>query len=188
MDLDYDGDERTFTDDQRKQLHFVDGLNRVLQPKRFQINYTTYDVRRDQDTLRPGHGAAIMALSRECDDDAHPFWYAHVLGAFYIDVEYTGTAPCTSYTMDFLWVRWFGTVPGHRWGLKQARLPKIGFIADSPAAFGFLDPSLVIRACHLIPAFADGRTDTLLRQGPSAARVAGDTDDWASYYVNMQVH
>ncbi|KIK81964.1 hypothetical protein PAXRUDRAFT_14969 [Paxillus rubicundulus Ve08.2h10] len=185
LDLDYDGDERTFTDDQRKQLRFADGLNKVLQPKRFQINYTTYDVRRDQDTLWPGHGASIMVLSREDGDCVHPFWYAQVLGAFYIDVEYAGIVPCTKHTMDFLWVRWFGVVPGYHWGFKRARLPKIGFIADSSATFGFLDPTLVIRACHLIPAFADGRTDTLLQQGPSAARPANEVDDWVAYYVNI---
>ena len=72
--------------------------------------------------------------------------------------------------MEFLWVRWFGVVPGYRWGLKNARLPKIGFVSsDSGAAFGFIDPSLILRACHLIPAFADGCTDSLLRHGPSVA-------------------
>ncbi|KAG2029986.1 hypothetical protein BDR03DRAFT_879450, partial [Suillus americanus] len=46
--------------------------------KRLQINYTTYDVRRDQDTLKPGYGGVVMTLSREHDGDTHPFWYAQV--------------------------------------------------------------------------------------------------------------
>jgi len=136
----------------------------------------------DQDTLQPGHDAMVMLLSRESGSNAHPFWYAQVLGAFIISVDYMGVGRI----MEFLWVRWFGVVPGYRWGLENARLPKIGFISsDSDVAFGFIDPSLILCACHLIPAFADGCTDSLLRHGPSVARERNTFDDWAAYYVNM---
>ena len=143
-------------------------------------------MRRDQDTLHPGRGStqAVMLLSREDGPNAHPFWYAEVLGAFLITVCHSGIER----TMDFLWVRWFGVVPGYCWGLKSARLPKIGFVpSDSSSAFGFVDPSLVLRACHLIPAFADGRTGSLLHHGPSVAREKDVFDDWVAYYVNMYV-
>ncbi|KIM53916.1 hypothetical protein SCLCIDRAFT_57625, partial [Scleroderma citrinum Foug A] len=55
----------------------------------------------------------------------------------------------------------------------------------SSDAFGFLDPSLVLHACHLIPAFAKGRTDSLLPCSPSVVRENGDLDDWTAYYVNI---
>lgn len=185
MNLEYDGDEHIFSSDERASLQFVNNLNRVLRPRRFQINYTTYDMRRDQDTLRPGQGSAVMLLSREDNGpNSHPFWYAQVLGSFIFTVNYMGSEQ----KMEVLWVRWFGVVPGYRWGFQSARLPKIGFVSsdlDSDVAFGFFDPSLALRACHLIPAFADGRTDSLLRHGPSAARANDDTDDWTAYYVNM---
>ena len=181
MSHEYDGDERVFTSEERNSVRFVNNLNRVIQSKCFQINYMTYDVCRDQDMLRPGHGAAVMMLSREHGPNAHPFWYAQVLSAFLIEVSYKGVAQ----TIEVLWIRWFGVVPGYQWGIKKARLPQIGFVPDSPGAFGFLDPSLVIRACHLIPAFAEGRTSLLLPQGPSVARENGAVDDWAAYYVNM---
>jgi hypothetical protein len=88
--------------------------------------------------------------------------------------------------MEFLWVRWFGVIEGHQCGTKIARLPKIGFLEESdPSAFGFLDPSFVIRGCHLIPAFADGRTQDLLTTKSSLGRPAGETDDWAAFYVMM---
>ena len=139
-------------------------------------------MRREQDTLHPGHGrTAVMMLSREEGPDAHPFWYAQILGAFLIAVNHHGV----DRTMEFLWVRWYGVMPGHRWGIKKAHLPKIGFIPDSPGAFGFLDPSLVLCACHLIPAFSDGHTDSLLPRGPSIAQENDGTDDWTAYYVNM---
>ena len=60
---------------------------------------------------------------------------------------------------------------------------------NDPFAFTFLDPAHVVLGCHLIPAFAEGRTSTLLREGKSAARVlvAEETDDWLNFYVGMCV-
>jgi len=65
----------------------------------------------------------------------------------------------------------------------------VGFVEDSDElAFGFLDPSLVIRGCHLIPRFASGRTNALMSyQGPTVARAPGCTEDWTNFYVNMHV-
>ena len=89
-------------------------------------------------------------------------------------------------SMEVLWVRWYGMVPDHRNGSASARLPKVSFVSDSdPAAFGFLDPSLIIRASHLIPAFYDGRTTSLLKAGPSLGRAPDEVDDWDAYYINM---
>ena len=81
-------------------------------------------------------------------------------------------------------------VPDYAFGRHLARLPKIGFIPDSDEfAFGFLDPSLVLRRCHLIPAFEDGRTTELLTTTTTCsiteARPSGEKDDWANYYVGM---
>jgi hypothetical protein len=74
----------------------------------------------------------------------------------------------------------------HRSGFKVGRLPRIGFVPDSDdQAFGFLDPSLVIRGCHLIPAFVQGKTTELLKANVTAARPVGEIDDWTAFYVNM---
>ena len=62
------------------------------------------------------------------------------------------------------------------------------FIAedDGSPQFGFVDPSQVVRAVHLIPAFRHGRTEAILR--PSyLARIKQTNDissDWESFYVN----
>jgi hypothetical protein len=164
--------------------------NRIYATKVLRVNFTTYDVRRDQDSMNPRTHCDVMVRSRETDAGAHPFWYARVLGVFHANVLHTGARATNRsvQNMEFLWVRWFGTEPGYRYGRRSARLPKIGFVpATDDLAFGFLDPSLVIRGCHLIPAFFDGRTSELLRSGPSAARPAGEIDDWAAYYVGMWV-
>ena len=55
--------------------------------------------------------------------------------------------------MDFLWVHWFGEVPGYRSGFRRARLPAIGFVESTDDfAFSFVDPANVVCGCHLIPA------------------------------------
>ncbi|KIK81577.1 hypothetical protein PAXRUDRAFT_807414 [Paxillus rubicundulus Ve08.2h10] len=170
MKHEYDGDEQRFSHVQHSHVHFVDNLNHVIESKTFRVNYTSYDIHRHQDFMRPGNGCAIMTLSREDGPQAHPFWYAQQI-------------------IEVLWVRWLGIQPGYWWGFKEARLPKVGFITDNDKnTFGFLDPSLIIRGCHLIPAFAEGQTDTLLSHGESIARQSGESDDWSSFYVNIYVH
>ncbi|KAG1809307.1 uncharacterized protein BJ212DRAFT_1279578, partial [Suillus subaureus] len=155
--------------------------------KHFQINYTTYDIRHNQDTLTPGCGCTVMMLSREQGTNPHPFWYAQVLGAFCIQILHIGpeARDCSLQLMEFLWVWWLGVVPHYRWGFKEGQLLKVRFIPDSPGSFSFLNPSLVLRACHLIPAFADGCTDELLRHGPTVAQPFGELTNWAAFYVNM---
>lgn len=188
LNHDYDGDEQVFSDDDRNTVRIVD--NRLYSAKVLRVNYTTYDVRRGQDSLNPRtQHCDVMVRSREDDPDAHPYWYARILGVFHARVLHTDPAATNRsvQNMQFLWVRWFGIEPGHRSALKVGRLPRIGFIAESDdQAFGFLDPSLIIRGCHLIPAFADGRTTEFLRSSTvTPARPVGEVDDWTAFYVNL---
>ncbi|KAF7970329.1 hypothetical protein HWV62_24352 [Athelia sp. TMB] len=181
----YDGDEELFTDADRASVHIEE--NRINSVKVLRINYTTYDLQRDRDSLNPRNHCDVMVMSPETGPHAHPYWYARVLGVFHARVYHTGPASknTSMQHMEFLWVRWLGNVRQHRYGFKTGRLPKVGFVADTePAPFGFLDPSLVVRACHLIPAFHDKRTSELLTANPSAGRPIGDTDDWSAFYVN----
>ena len=69
----------------------------------------------------------------------------------------------------------------------MARLPKVGFVeVTDEDAFGFLDPDLIIRGSHLIPAFHFGRTHDLMPYDrPTVARSADEKDDWVNFYVNM---
>ena len=54
--------------------------NQIYQHKVLWVNYTTYNVRWDQDSLNPRTHGDIMVLSR---DDEHPYWYAHIVGIFH---------------------------------------------------------------------------------------------------------
>ena len=182
----YDGDQDPFSDHDRMSVHIVD--NKIYSSQVLRVNYTTYNVRRDQDSVNPRTHPDIIVLSREDDPQAHPYWYARVLGIFHLRVLHLDPSATNRSVqhMEVLWVRWFGLVPGYQFGSKVARLPKVGFVPDTdPQAFGFLDPSLVIRGCHLIPAFNDGRTVELLTASPSAGRPPDKTDDWAMFFVNM---
>jgi hypothetical protein len=151
----------------------------------FRINYTTYDVRRGQDSMNPRTHSDVMTLSRG-DDDGHPFSYARILGIFHVEVLHNVPgASSVPVPIEFLWVRRFRRDVKHKAGFSKKRLHRLEFIPDTdPDAFGFLNPDEVIRGAHIIPAFYYGATDKF---GPSLARAPDELDDWVYFYVNMYV-
>lgn len=178
------------TTNHRNSLFIVN--NRIYRHKILRINYTTYDVRRDQDSINPRTRSDIMVLAND-EDNTHPYWYARVLGVFhayaqYNDLESDDIVP-EPFRIDFLWVRWYGLDSERKsaGGFKTKRPYCIGFIdGKDPDAFGFLDPDDVIRAVHLKPIFARGRTSDFLPS--SIARRPDEFDkDWERFYVNMYV-
>ncbi|KAJ7732533.1 hypothetical protein B0H16DRAFT_1770162 [Mycena metata] len=187
LERDFDGDtheEFTAADRRTVRIH----SNKIYATRTLRVNYTTYDVRRGQDTLNPRTSSFVMIRSPETETGAHPYWYCQLLGVFHANVFRVTESGATSPTpMEFLWVRWMGVEPGYRAGIKRARLPKVGFVAESdPFAFGFLDPQHVLRGSHLIPDFVGGRTNELLAtREETAARDPQDTEDWATYFVDI---
>ena len=111
------------------------------------VNYTTYDMRREQDSLNPRTHANIMVLSQEREPDAHPYWYARIIGIYHTLLRHESSPD--PIPLEFLFVRWYGLDLNRtsRFGWKMRRLPKIGFVPDDPneesPAFGFLDPAVV---------------------------------------------
>ncbi|KAJ7140771.1 hypothetical protein C8R44DRAFT_726491 [Mycena epipterygia] len=186
---DFDGDEEGFSDEDRTTVRILG--QHIYSAKLLRVNYTTYDMHRDQDSINPRTHPDVMVLSPETGPNAHPFWYARVLGVFHTEVLHTGARSRynAAQWMEFLWVRWLGVEPSYRSGFKVAWLPKVGFVPEEDVnAFGFLDPSLVLRACHLVPAFAGGRTSELLKTvSPTTARPLNETDDWEKFYVTIWV-
>ena len=190
LNRDYEGDSYgDFTEDERNTIE-ISG-ERIYRCKTMRINYTTYDVRRDGDTINPRTYPDIMVKSPERGPGAQPYWYARVIGIFHTWVSSThpGVGGGKLHSMDFLWVRWFGMEPGrYRHGFCHARMPKIGWVESSDNyAFTFLDPAQVIRGAHIIPAFSEGRTSALLPVSKSVARILNpnEKDDWLNFYVNM---
>jgi hypothetical protein len=183
----FDGDETPFSDDDRNTISFVN--NKIYKHKVIRFNYTTYNMRRSQDSVNPRTHADIMVLS--CEDpntrDPHPYWYARVIGIFHTQVRHVGLDSKSEdpQKMVFLWVHWFGCDMKFCAGWAARHLHCVGFVDSlNPEAFGFLDPGEVICGVHMIPAFAHSCTSNLL--GPSIARQPTENnEDWLYYYVGM---
>ncbi|KAF8992498.1 hypothetical protein BDQ17DRAFT_1253858, partial [Cyathus striatus] len=184
LNQEYDGDETPFSKEERAKLKFH--KHEIYQHKVLRVNYTTYDMRQEQDSMNPRTHANIMVVAHD-EFEGHPYWYARIIGVFHALIIHSNYQDPVR--MDFLWVRWYGldSNPRYKSGWKAQHLPRIGFIEeddDNLAAFGFLDPTHVVQGVHLIPTFKEGQTHELLK--PSLARLPKENDlDYLFYYVNM---
>ncbi|KIK32237.1 hypothetical protein CY34DRAFT_47013, partial [Suillus luteus UH-Slu-Lm8-n1] len=177
--------DHTFTDDERNSVIIID--NKMYSVQTMQVHYTTYDLRREYDTINPRTHSDIIVLSGETRPE-HPYWYARVLGIYHMDVLLDINGQTKYHTVEALYVRWLAPLADHQSGMNCARLPKVAFVDETDQdAFGFLDPGQVIRGAHLIPAFASGRGTSSLRHGNSFARQSDELDDWEAYYVGIFV-
>ncbi|RXW13303.1 hypothetical protein EST38_g12551 [Candolleomyces aberdarensis] len=78
----FEGDEEKLLDEDLDSVIIENDM--LFKHKVLRINYTTYDMRRDQDSLNPRTHADIMMLSHEDDPNAHPYCYprVHLIPAF----------------------------------------------------------------------------------------------------------
>ena len=180
----WSGDGNEFSNEERFKLVILN--NRLFRHKVMRVNYTTYDVRRGQDSLNSRNHADVMVLSRDETTSNHPFEYARIIGIFHVETLHNIPGASDIPTMqEVLWVRWFRVDGLYNAGFEKKRLHRVEFFPSSnPDAFGFLDPDEVIRGTHLIPAFHHGPTEEFL-SGVSVGRAEGELDDWRYFYVNM---
>lgn len=89
--------------------------------------------------------------------------------------------------VEFLWARWLETDRLYSYGAAPRRLERLRFVSGPLAeSVGFVHPSQVLRGCHLVPAFAHGRTlDYLPTTETSVLR--DEDGDWKYYYMNRFV-
>ncbi|TBU36276.1 hypothetical protein BD309DRAFT_1073507, partial [Dichomitus squalens] len=162
--------------------------NRLYRHKVLRINYTTYDMRRAQDSINPRTHPDIMMLAPE--GSPHPYLYARVISIFHIEAfragdDLDGAGDTDMQTIQVLWVRWFDLDSSAPGGFKARRLPRLQWAALDDNAFGFVSPDQVLRAAHLMPAFAHGQSDSAL-PGYSIARQEDEDDlDWNRHYVGI---
>jgi hypothetical protein len=159
--------------------------NKIYHHQVLRSNYTTYDIRRNQDSINPRTHSDVMILAD--DEEDHPYWYARVVGIYSVSIRRAG--PFVGWTsLDVLHVRHYDLVTRDSFGFGVKRLPGLVFAdpTENPHAFGFISPQDIIRAVHLVPGFRFLRTSALL--GPSIARRVEENDsDYSRYYVNMCV-
>ena len=168
------------------QVLFKD--SRIFQHKVLRVNYTTYDVRRDQDIFNPGgdHRDLIMLATPGSDEELetqHRFCYARLIGVYHANIHFIGpgSKDYLPRRLDFVHVRWFELVSPtsaeHRTPLDMLQFVPMNDVN----AFDFVDPADILRGCHLIPAFAKGRSHL---DRISFSPISRDGDDWKYYYVN----
>jgi len=185
--MEYEGDEHDFSDADRDSVLIID--NKIFEHSVLRVNYTTYDLRREQDSINPCTHADLMVLSHE-EERTHPYWYARLIKVFHVGVRFREQLDVTwsqPERMNILFVRWFkrDSTPA---GFAAKRLQRLQFFEDDcPDAYGFLDPECVIRGIHLIPAFAFGRTKQSHTKPTFARRKEEKNTDSCFYYLNMCV-
>ena len=188
-----------FSPDEIDRLH-IKG-DRLYRLKVLRINYTSYDLRRDSDSINSTSRPDVILLSGDSgdsgDSDSHPYTYARVIGVFHSDIAYatqgTPESDIKYERMDIIWARFFRLCPGYSFGFSERKLPRLEFLHHTEAgAFGFLDPEIIIRSVHLIPAFNYGKTSEFLPKSivrplpKKSSRGNGEDDeDYWYYYVNM---
>ncbi|THH32816.1 hypothetical protein EUX98_g1394 [Antrodiella citrinella] len=184
MDPDCADTDTTYSNAQRLEL-VIDG-NRIYRHKTLRVNYTTYDVRRGQDSMKPSNHADVMIPAFDIDPETgesasgHPYIYARIIGIFHASVlrRIPGQYP-TIKSMQFLLVRWFRLDTSYHGGFDARRLHRLELLPETdPNAFGFLNPDDVIRGSHIIPGFAYGRVDD---------ESLFYSNVWRYYYVNFFV-
>jgi hypothetical protein len=155
------------------------------------VNYTTYDVRREEDVIHAGTSRCdVMMLNSAFTEDPnkHPFCYARVLGIFHANVVYLGeqNQDYRPQRLEFLWVRWYNVEEGVRSGWKTWKLDRAHFppMVDNEDVFGFLNPVDILRGCHIIPAFSGGQVHP---DGKLFSYLSQDQNDWSFYYINRYV-
>jgi hypothetical protein len=163
--------------------------DRIYQHRLMRFHFTTYDVRRGTDIINPStfhHNIMLLTGDADASDGStktHHFLYARVLGAYHVNVVYTGPGmrDYNARRLDFLWVRWYEVEDSSSSGWYSLKLDRIHFPPlDREAAFGFVDPKDVLRGCHVMPVFAKGKKHP---DGVGISRCARDGRDYHQYYV-----
>lgn len=151
------------------------------------INYTTYELCHETDSVTPQTNYQdIMLLARRDRSDSQPFCYAHVLAIYHANIIYVGpeSKNYQAQRLDFFWACWFELLDQPS-GWKHCALDKARFVPMAQAdLYSFVDPADILRCCHFIPSFADGK---LHPDGVTLSHNVCDSDDWKFYYINQLV-
>lgn len=174
--------DRLFPNEDNHERIFIEN-DMLCEHPILNIKYTSYGVQQERDIIHIGYGRTgamvYTPILREGEDE--PWSYASVLKAFHV-VTRTASNPDPK-TLTVLWVRWMERRPDGLTGLNSQKYTRVSFVpwSGTPGStFDFVDPSHIIRSCHLIPAFNLGRTYDLL--DPSIVR--DSKGDWCAYYAN----
>lgn len=177
--------ERLSLSEENNERIFIDN-DTLFEHPILNIKYTSYEVQQERDIIHVGYDrTGIMVYTPTLTEHGNVPWsYANVLAIYHLTAR--TTANPSPRTLTLLWVRWMERSADTLTGPNSRNYTRVSFVPSSciaGSAFDFVDPSHVIRACHLIPAFDLGRTRELL--DPSVAR--DREGDWCAFYANRFV-
>ena len=90
----YDGNELCFTHKECLSTEFMP--KRIWKHKVLCKNYTTYDLRCEQDSINLNRHADVMVLAHEDNSDTwQAYWYACIIGIFHVMVRVDHGFCCT---------------------------------------------------------------------------------------------
>jgi hypothetical protein len=116
------------------------------------FNYTTYDIRREQDFINVKSKRSFVLVSTP-GASPHPWRYARVIKIMHVDGYIVPDSHKSAVRINVLWVRWLETDPDWKFGADVLRLERLRWCAeDAASSFGFVDPCTVIRAAPIEPA------------------------------------
>jgi hypothetical protein len=196
LGLSHDGDDAgstrsTGSSSKVDWVHVILEHNRIYSHKILRKNYTTYDLRREQDVIHINTPQCnIMLLNKRfttgTQNCQHPYLYGRILGVFHANVTYVGPLPEGSdrhramafRRIEFVWVHWYDYL-GRKdsFSLDQVSPSSL----NSPIALDFLDPLDILRGTHLIPQFSLGKSTAPL---PRFRFSRHAQDVWKNYYIN----
>jgi hypothetical protein len=194
--VEWDGDESAVSERDLRKVAIENDM--IYRHKTLRIPYTTYDLRRECDSMNTRGRADALVHARD-QNRVNEYWFARICGIFHVQATYHGGDDFDPQPqiLDFLFIRWYGrskdnlmtpTKPNQPSGFSTRTLHAVGFVneaVDNSPAFGFLDPRQIIRAAHLIPAFDYGYSDNGI-PGDTIVRSESDNgQDWSYFYVNM---
>jgi hypothetical protein len=144
------------------------------------FNYTTYDLRREQDYINVKTNKNFILVSTP-GAFPHPWRYARVLKIMHVDGHVDPDSVKSAIRINVLWVRWLETDPDAVFGASVLRPERLRWCnGDFANRFGFVDPSTVIRAAPIEPALDHG----VITSPPSPLKYR-DTEegDYKYHYV-----
>ncbi|KAI0737525.1 hypothetical protein C8Q80DRAFT_1115077 [Daedaleopsis nitida] len=166
--------------------------NRMYIHKIIRVNYTSYDMRRQQDSINPRTHPYIMMLAPS--GAPHPYLYAQVISIFHINVYRhlsPDQEPPEPRLLHVLWVRWLDLDTGLPGGFEYYHPHRLKFANADEEPFGFLSPNQVLRGIHILPAWHCDSTrddDMDASDVPGSAHATDAVElakDWNYYYVAM---
>ena len=168
-------------------VFFKHNSESLSQHKTIWVNYTTYDMWRGTDIVKPeGPRCNIMLLANHTSgsnsSNLHHFIYARVLGVYHAVVIYTGPGMQNFevHAFQMLWVRWYEVVDPGSSGWISSTMDMLCFPPlHQDNSFGFVDLEVVLRGSHILPVFDKGKRESQINVSYSAK----DNKDYLLYYV-----